>query len=495
MKKLFSSAVSLAIAFSFVWGNGIISGYATSLSTADINVGDDYEELYLGDTEDESLTLSELPSIQSNDSSSAYNYCNFIDENNLAVYDALSVWTTPSLEPITITLPEVVTVSLSSNPGDSVNFTEEDQTAYREAIYSCFKPGLDSLLFDMPEIFWIDTGAISISTNTSISYSKTTKKYTAKISVLKFTPALLSAYDSVDKAMLYKEKLETAIDTFNVSGETRYEQIMDIHDAISLFTFYDSNATYSSSAIGALVEPGVVCEGYAKGFKLICDKMDIPCVLVFGNYDQTTQVAHMWNSVQMDDGKWYGIDVTWDDIDGASGAEVKYQYFLKGSTDFFKTHTEESNYIGTIFTYPELASDDYSVQYSVTTTVTETTTTITETTTTTEVTPIETETTTTTEETPIETETTTTTEETPIETETTTTTEVTQIETETTTTTEIIYERGDFNCDGKVNVADLVICLKSVLGERTGYFCDYNEDGVVDSFDIVAMRKYFVSKA
>ena len=86
--------------------------------------------------------------------------------------------------------------------------------------------------------------------------------------------------------------------------------------------------------MGALVEPGVVCEGYAKAFKIICDKINIPCVVVFGNYDETEDAAHMWNYVQMEDGIWYAIDVTWDDVDGEDGREIKYQYFIKGSKYF-----------------------------------------------------------------------------------------------------------------------------------------------------------------
>ena len=64
---------------------------------------------------------------------------------------------------------------------------------------------------------------------------------------------------------------------------------------------------------------------------MICDKIGIPCVCVFGNYDETNKTAHMWNYVLMEDDCWYAVDLTWDDCDGEDGIDVKYEYFLKGS--------------------------------------------------------------------------------------------------------------------------------------------------------------------
>lgn len=53
-----------------------------------------------------------------------------------------------------------------------------------------------------------------------------------------------------------------------------------------------------------------VCEGYARAFKVLCDRARIPCVLSSGLADGED---HMWNLVQLEDGKWYAVDVTWND--------------------------------------------------------------------------------------------------------------------------------------------------------------------------------------
>ncbi len=536
MKKLFSSAISLTAALALVSGNGYTAMLADAASTEICDYSGENSEILYANSADISLTLPDSPLIQSNSGELSYNYKDFTDDNNRAVYEALSIWTEPSLQTITVELPETISLSLSGLPGTS-GYKEEDAAAFSEAIFSNSKPGIDSLCFDMPEIGWIDMAQLSIGvTDVTSSYNRTSAKYTLKIGALTFTPALLSAFEDIDEAIDYQEQLIAAVSSFEVEGNTRYEQIKSIHDTICINTYYDTEAAFASSAIGALLEPGVVCEGYSKGFKLICDNLDIPCVLVFGNYDRETKVAHMWNYVMMEDQNWYALDLTWDDTDGENGQEFKYDYFLRGSDSFSVNHTPESDYNITYFTYPELSISDYAVQSTSTTTTSETTTststttsetttststttsetttstttTTSETTTSTSTTTSETTTSTTTTTSETTTSTTTTTSETTTSTttttsetttstttttsETTTSTTTTTSETTTSTTTTVpVYLKGDFNKDGEVNVADLVLCAKSAIGTKTGYNCDYDGDGYADVFDVIFMRKLIIA--
>lgn len=74
----------------------------------------------------------------------------------------------------------------------------------------------------------------------------------------------------------------------------------------------------------------VVCEGYAKAFKYLCDlsdfQGDVTCYLVTGGLDGGN---HMWNVVRMDDGRNYLVDVTNCDS-GTVGADDKL--FLAGGS-------------------------------------------------------------------------------------------------------------------------------------------------------------------
>ena len=71
-----------------------------------------------------------------------------------------------------------------------------------------------------------------------------------------------------------------------------------------------------SAIIGRSGDNGPVCEGYARAFKILCDRMGIPCIVVTGNARQnsiSSPELHMWNEVQMENGYWYAVDVTWND--------------------------------------------------------------------------------------------------------------------------------------------------------------------------------------
>lgn len=60
---------------------------------------------------------------------------------------------------------------------------------------------------------------------------------------------------------------------------------------------------YNQSIYGLLLKGIAVCDGFSQSFKMLCNELDIPCIIM-GNS------GHAWNLVQMDDGKWYRIDLT-----------------------------------------------------------------------------------------------------------------------------------------------------------------------------------------
>lgn len=447
MKKLISSTVSIITSAAVLVCSGLSSAFAAS--EEELSFYAETAEVYLSDLDAFSLTLSDQPKILSNFKEGFYNYGDTLEGNNLAVYNALMELDEPTDTPIYVKLPQSVSIKLDER--DPQKFSAKDNETYQDALFTNCKPGIDCALFDRPELYWIDPSymAISVGTDTTITPNFFAGGYTVKIRSLMIVPSWLEGFKSQEDAVRYGELLEEALDKVPVDGANRYETLKNIHDYISKFTYYDLDAKFSSSALGALVEPGVVCEGYAEAFKIICDRLDIPCVCVFGNLIENENAGHMWNYVQMEDGKWYGMDVTWDDLDGAGGKEIKYEYFLKGSKNFYEKHSPVTDYKITQLVYPEISETDfdpsiYSTLLPQTTTTTTTTTTKTTTTTTTVTQPPKT-------------------------------------------------ASGDLNRDGDVNVADLVYCQSYVLGRiKPQYSCDANEDGVADVFDIIYMRKLLI---
>ncbi|NLT09194.1 MAG: hypothetical protein GXY08_06800, partial [Ruminococcus sp.] len=439
MKKLFSTFLSVMT--SAVLALGASAPAVTSAE--DLQVTDYVTGMISFDSTDFLANFSE----------DAHIYGNYLDANNLEVYKAMINLVVPSTDRITVKLPEPVKITVSST--NAQNMSDEDRQTYEDAVMGACRSGVDSALFDMPEIFWLDIANMGVGTQSVPTWNRRTRKYDMTITSIIFEPAYYAEDESMDSVKEYRQQLLDAIDSFEVKGETRYEQIKCIHDTISKFTYYDVNAKFLSSPIGSLVEPGAVCEGYAEGFKLICDRIGIPCVLVVGNFDDANNEAHMWNYVKMEDGKWYAVDVTWDDRDGNYGVDVMYKYLLKGSKTMSEDHFPETQFGYTKLTYPELSYEDYDPNKPQVTTTTTSTSTTTTTSTTTSTTTTSTTTTTT--------STTTTTTSTSTTTSATTTTTTAPVVTQPTTTEPDPVE-CDVNGDGEFNIADLVYCSQTVLG-------------------------------
>jgi hypothetical protein len=496
MKRLFSSAFSLLTSAALLFSAAPLFSSAEDSSAQYADVSDG-TQLTINELSRQALSGSEAVTIGSNYDyeNGAYNLGYFLDENNVEVYKAMMKLITPSIDEVIVTLPEPIVIESSSWYFD-INRNEAST-----AIFSACRSGIQCASFDIPELFWLDVNNTSVGARSVVQNRLSSRKYTYTVYQLTISPAYYSGFTSFDEVMEYKTRLEAAVESFEVTGSTRYEQIKCIHDTIAHFTTYDLEGRFSGSCLGALVEPGVVCEGYAKAFKLICDRIGIPCVCIFGNYDQETATAHMWNYVQMEDGNWYGIDVTWDDYDGKYGYEIVYDFFLKGSKSFFTNHTEGTEYALAYFTYPTISENDFAPKKPITTTTTSTsstTSTTTTTTTTTATTSTTTASTTTTTKPPTTTTTTTTASTTttaattkkPKTTTTTATTTAAPTTTTTTTTEPVGYEYGDVNHDGTVSIADLVACARCALGKKDSHcYDDLDDDGIVDSFDVIVLRK------
>ena len=549
MKKLFSSTFAIVTSCAVLASISPISAIATEIN--EIPVDEQItEEVCLGDLGDLSLEYPQTPQAASNFGDDRYNFYDFLDENNAYVYQQLvELINSPTNEPVSIKLKEPVSVSVSALPS-SDSFTTEDRENYELTLFGSCKPAIDSVMFDFPELCWLDVTKVAVRPGDDVSITRNFRRssYTIKFSSIILTPEFYSCFETSDEAEEAMDELWEAVASFDVEGETRYEQLKSIHDQICTFTYYNMYSPLHGSALGALVTPGVVCEGYSKGFKLICDKLDIPCVVIYGNEDPETDSAHMWNYVQMEDGNWYGMDVTWDDLDGEGGKEIKYEYFLKGSRNFNRVHEEQPDYNITYLNYPVISKTDYSPATAVTTTTTTSTTTTSSTTTSTTTSkPTTTTTTSTTSATTTSTTTSaptttstsktttskttsitttkatthsTTTSKTTSTTSATTTTSVpttttTKKTTSSTTTSTTISSTsaatttsattttptttappeliGDLNKDGSVNIADLVYCASAVHGSsKPKNSCDANKDGMTDVFDVIFMRKVLI---
>ena len=157
-----------------------------------------------------------------------------------------------------------------------------------------FQKVFEGLIDDNPELFYVIFNSLSVAYGLGF----------ASISV-----DFSMANDEIEKTkaniMTRLQEIKNNIKTKDVEKE--------IHDYLATEVRYASN-TISPTAhniCGPFLEKTAVCEGYARAFKLICDEMNIPCIIVTGlATDEDCTENHAWNIVRKGKNN-YHVDVTW----------------------------------------------------------------------------------------------------------------------------------------------------------------------------------------
>lgn len=230
-----------------------------------------------------------------------------------------------------------------------------------------FQAVWDAISLDRPDLFWIDTQKISLVTTTTTFFGNTKYKYT--IEPKEGGSYFVDYFETSSDVRVSRLLVDKIADNIlqDATGSTK-DKIKHIHDELVDRISYNQERDVNNSNIyGALIQKKCVCEGYAEAFKYILDKIDIPCVVIYGTGidSKGDTEAHAWNYVKMDDDKWYAVDVTWDDPiiigNGKLTDRSRYRYFLKGSDNFSATHIENGDVsnTGQSFKYPELSKTDY----------------------------------------------------------------------------------------------------------------------------------------
>ena len=149
------------------------------------------------------------------------------------------------------------------------------------------------------------------------------------------------------------EKINNKVEEI-VTAEVKDEKdprkiIKIVHDYIINHSKYDKERTdkniinyNSSTAYGVLFEGYGICSGYSDAMALFLNYYDIP------NFKVASE-NHVWNAVYLD-GKWYHLDLTWDDPILTSGEEILDDtYFLITSEELKKLNDSQHHYDENIY--------------------------------------------------------------------------------------------------------------------------------------------------
>ena len=229
--------------------------------------------------------------------------------------------------PDTITFEAVVEDGSFQRKGESyVQATDDVKTAIQAAS--------DAFSYDYPQAFWFRGSNYGYRVScvrdgsSSTGYRGTFKNFT-------FKPANREISENAHTRMGdFMDGVQSAVAELNEQtvGMDMEQKIKRIHDYICQRVTYRNDNTlwvHSAASLFLDADPAFVCEGYAKSMKIFCYYMGINCACVSGTARGTssgTPGAHMWNYVQMDDGNWYLVDATWDDV----GTPPSSRYLLVG---------------------------------------------------------------------------------------------------------------------------------------------------------------------
>lgn len=338
-------------------------------------------------------------------------------------------WTC-TFDPSTYTFRAVVTGAVKNETSgeydlSNAKYDKTDETSAQNAesakkrMMWDMQSAADAFKHDHPEVFWIRSPK-SYSYTTQIVSNTLSEddqgRLTATFCIVyitykpveSFTGAgdLIGDYQTgVDSAVA---EVKAAADSLNTDGadrsSTEYQALLvrAADQYLSDRLYYDSDSLstavanaakekagtdgsevvcrdecqiYTSAAAflpeGGVLKHGVVCEGYAKALKVLCDRLSIPAICVAGLADKNKSGSgHMWNAVKI--GKaWYLTDPTWDDIGTQDHKESSRKYLLVSNytnNTLLTSRTASGNFSGssltTQFVYPGISETCYETSHN-----------------------------------------------------------------------------------------------------------------------------------
>ncbi len=205
-----------------------------------------------------------------------------------------------------------------------------------------------SVINDNPQIFYIksigcsynSTGVVKL--NFVYSYDKS---------------QIASMQDEIDAAV---KEIDAAIDT---TGMSTVEIVLAYHDYLATSIAYDY-ADYKSNTLpsyvyniyGAFVKNSAVCQGYSEALKYLLDRKGVICGIA-----SSEAASHAWNIILID-GKWYHVDVTWDDPVWDNLGRATHNYFMISDATLISDASNKADYVTSVpygYTYSTAVDKTY----------------------------------------------------------------------------------------------------------------------------------------
>lgn len=188
-----------------------------------------------------------------------------------------------------------------------------------------FRTLLSDIINSSPELFYVGK-------RFSYQVSADEQKY-----ILSYIPSYQFGGADISKTRIkemkstFQDKSEKILSGVNPEWSDM-EKALYIHDYLASQYEYDTRDPQSATdpcrydAYSLIVEGQAVCEGYALSYLHFMKQLGIPCRTL-----PSDVMSHMWNQVQLA-GRWYHVDVTWDDPLEDMPGRAEHKYFLKSDS-------------------------------------------------------------------------------------------------------------------------------------------------------------------
>lgn len=178
-----------------------------------------------------------------------------------------------------------------------------------------------------PELFYV-TGAFGFS-------------YDYKDMVLSIEPEY-SSYFTRESVEIFNAKVDEILKNVS-SAASDIEKLLVLHEYLVTHVEYDHSKKKPGAydAYGCLVNGMAVCQGYSEGYHCLLKKMGINCKVVYSG-----TLEHTWNMVKLG-GKWYYIDVTYDDPDTTDPFYCRHTNFLRSRDGLVDADHNSNDWIST----------------------------------------------------------------------------------------------------------------------------------------------------
>ena len=176
---------------------------------------------------------------------------------------------------------------------------------------------------DCPEIFY------------SVTFSY---KYYANSTAVEMVPQYLFTKDKIKE---HRQAMESRVKKLARQAADLDEKGKElfIHDFIVENVKYDKlKKEYSHEIIGALGNGVAVCEGIAKAVKVLCDELNIWCIIAVSdaNPEKGIKYRHAWNVIRIGV-QYYHLDATFDNTISKDGIP-RYDYVNLSDKQIFRDH-------------------------------------------------------------------------------------------------------------------------------------------------------------